>query len=200
MRQDDNTATTANAGSGQPQTDTDTDGTEQATLDAATAVQSEIEQLRAELEQATAKANENWELYLSTRADIENLRKRSERDLSNAHKFALEKFINELLPIKDSLELGISAASETNDIEKIKEGKALTLKMFANALAKFGVQEVNPLGEKFNPELHEAMAMQPSADAEPNSVLQVMQKGYLLNDRLIRPAMVILAQAAQKTS
>ena len=123
MRQDDNTATTANAGSGQPQTDTDTDGTEQATLDAATA---EIEQLRAELEQATAKANENWELYLSTRADIENLRKRSERDLSNAHKFALEKFINELLPIKDSLELGISAANETSDIEKIKEGKELT--------------------------------------------------------------------------
>lgn len=151
--------------------------------------------LQTELERAQAKAEEYWNQYLAAKAETENLRKRSERELANAHKFALEKFIGELLPVKDSIELGISAAADTTDVEKLKEGNELTLKMMATVLSKFGVEEVDPKGHKFNPELHEAMAMQPSAEAEPNTVLQVVQKGYLLNQRLVRPAMVIVAQA-----
>ena len=158
----------------------------------------QLETLQQALDDAKAKAEENWNLYLSTRAEMENLRKRNERELQNAHKFALERFVSELLPVKDSLEMGIAAASETNDIEKLREGKELTLKMLASALDKFGVKEINPVGAKFNPEQHEAVAMQPSDQAGPNSVLQVIQKGYQLNERLIRPAMVIVAQAPRK--
>jgi len=157
-----------------------------------------LEALQDQLETALAKAEENWNLYLGARAEMENIRKRAERDLQNAHKFALEKFIDELLPVKDSLEMGVAAASETVDINKLREGSELTLRMLTTALEKFGAQEINPVGAKFNPELHEAMAMQPSEQAEPNTVLQVIQKGYVLNDRLIRPAMVIVAQAVQK--
>lgn len=158
----------------------------------------DVQTLQQELEQALARAEENWNQYLHVRAEMDNMRKRVERDLQNAHKFALEKFINELLPVKDSLEMGISAAKETHDIAKLLEGSELTLKMLAMALEKYGIQEVNPQGDKFNPELHEAVAMQPSTDARPNTVLHVIQKGYLLNGRLIRPAMVIVAQSADK--
>jgi molecular chaperone GrpE len=157
-----------------------------------------IETLQGELEQALAKAEENWGLYLRAQAELQNFRKRSERDLSNAHKFALEKFVGALLPVKDSLEMGISAAAEAADVGKLLEGTELTLKMLTSVLEKSGISEVNPLGERFNPELHEAMAMQPSEQAQPNTVLQVIQKGYLLNDRLVRPAMVIVSQAVKK--
>lgn len=154
--------------------------------------------VQMELEKALAKAEEHWNLYLGARAEADNIRKRGERDLQNAHKFALKDFVDALLPIKDSLEMGITAAAdETVDVNKLREGSELTLKMLMAALEKFGVQEINPLGTRFNPELHEAMAMQPSATAEPNTVLQVIQKGYMLNERLIRPAMVIVARAAQ---
>lgn len=155
----------------------------------------ELQTLRDELAQAQNKAEEHWNAYLNARAEADNIKKRAERDVQNAHKFGLDKFVNELLPVKDSLELGISATEDTADIDKIKEGSELTLKMLVAALEKFGVQEVDPLGEKFNPDLHEAMAMQPAADKEPNTVLQVIQKGYVLNERLVRPALVIVAQA-----
>jgi molecular chaperone GrpE len=161
---------------------------------------SQLETLRRELDQFKAKAEEHWNLYLQARAEIENVRKRGERDLANAHKFALEKFVNELLPVKDSLEMGLAAASESNDLAKLKEGKELTLRMLGSALDKFGVREIDPKGEKFNPELHEAMAMQPATDVEPNTVVQVVQKGYLLNDRLVRPAMVVVARAEARSS
>lgn len=151
-----------------------------------------------ELANAQAQAEKNWTLYLGARAEADNIKKRAERDVQNAHKFALERFINELLPVKDSLELGLSAASETTDMGKLIEGSELTLKMLANVLDKFAVEEINPLGKKFDPQLHEAMAMQPSDEAEPNTVLQVIQKGYLLHGRLVRPALVIVSQAAQK--
>lgn len=154
-----------------------------------------LQALQQELEQALAKAEENWKLYLRAHAEMENVRKRAERDRANAYKFALEKFVNELLPVRDSLEMGIAAAKEQADIDKLLEGSELTLKMLAAAMEKFGIREMNPVGEKFNPELHEAMATQPSSKAEPNTVLQVIQKGYLLNDRLVRPAMVIVARA-----
>jgi molecular chaperone GrpE len=154
--------------------------------------------IQVELENALAKAEEHWNLYLGARAETDNVRKRGERDLQNAHKFALKDFVDALLPVKDSLEMGITAAAdETVDVNKLREGSELTLKMLLAALEKFGVQEIDPVGTRFNPELHEAMATQPSATAEPNTVLQVIQKGYMLNERLIRPAMVIVARAAQ---
>ena len=156
------------------------------------------EQLVALLEDARNKADEHWNQSLRLQAEIDNLRKRNERDLANAHKFALEKFVAELLPVKDSLEMGLAAATEGEAIDpvKLQEGTELTLKMLGSALEKFGVQQVDPDGEKFNPEFHEAMSMQERADVEPNTVVAVIQKGYLLNERLVRPAMVMVSKAA----
>jgi molecular chaperone GrpE len=155
-----------------------------------------MEELQARLDEASAKAEENWDSFVRAKAEIENVRRRAERDVQSAHKFAIEKLINEILPVRDSLEMGIAAAREDGaEIGKLLEGSDLTLKMLTGTLAKFGVEEVDPAGEKFNPELHEAMAMQSSTVAEPNTVLQVIQKGYRLHDRVIRPAMVIVAKA-----
>lgn len=153
------------------------------------------------LEDARAKADEHQNQALRIQAEMENLRKRTARELENAHKYALEKFVNELLPVRDSMEMGIGAASEEGvDPAKLKEGMDLTLKMFTDVMGKFGVEEVNPQGEKFNPELHQAMSMQQAPDVEPNTVLTVVQKGYQLNDRLVRPALVIVATGGQKAS
>jgi molecular chaperone GrpE len=155
------------------------------------------EQLLLTLEDAQAKADQYWNQLLLARAELENSRRRSERDVESAHKYALERFVRELLPVKDSLELGLAAAAgEGAELEKLREGMELTLKMLGSALEKFGVKEINPKGEKFNPERHQAMAMQESATSDPNTVLTVYQKGYLLNDRLIRPAMVVVSSAA----
>jgi molecular chaperone GrpE len=154
------------------------------------------EQLLLTLQDAKAKADQHWNQLLLARAELDNNRRRNERDVENAHKFALEKFVRELLPVKDSLELGLAAAAgEGTELEKLREGMELTLKMLAAAMEKFGVSEVDPAGEKFNPERHQAMAMQESPTAEANTVLTVYQKGYLLNDRLIRPAMVVVSSA-----
>ena len=153
------------------------------------------EELHALLTDARSKADEHWDQCLRLQADMDNLRKRSERDLVNAHKFALEKIIAELLPVKDSLEMGLSAAGENHDVQKLIEGSELTLKMLGSVLDKFNVNEINPVNEKFNPEYHEAMSMQERDDVEPNTVVAVMQKGYLLNDRLVRPAMVMVSKA-----
>lgn len=158
-----------------------------------------VSKLQQQLEEAQTKVQDNWNLFLGARAEMDNLRKRTERELANAHKFALEKFVNELLPVRDSLEMGLDAAGETADPAKLREGTELTLKMLSDALEKFGVKEVNPQGEKFNPTLHEAMTMQPSHQVEPNTVLHVVQKGYLLNDRLVRPAMVVVSQGQKKS-
>jgi molecular chaperone GrpE len=157
--------------------------------------------LQKQLEQALAKAEENWNLYLSARAEMENIRKRGERELQTTRKFILRDFVEALLPVKDSLERGIVAVSnEMAEVNKLREGSELTLKMLVSVLERFGVQEINPIGEKFNPDFHQAMAMQPSEELESNTVLQVAQKGYLLNERLIRPAMVIVAQAVKKVN
>jgi len=153
------------------------------------------EELHALLTDARAKADEHWDQCLRLQAEIDNLRKRSERDLVNAHKFALEKIAAELLPVKDSLEMGLAAAGENSDVDKLVEGSELTLKMLGSVLDKFNIKEINPVNEKFNPEYHEAMSMQERDDVEPNTVVAVMQKGYLLNDRLIRPAMVMVSKA-----
>jgi molecular chaperone GrpE len=153
-------------------------------------------ELSALLEDARDKADEHWNQCLRLQADIENLRKRSERDLANAHKFALERFAQELLPVRDSLEMGIAAfTAENADPDKLSEGVTLTLQMLTSALEKFAITEVNPQDERFDPDFHQAMTTQERADVEPNTVVTVVQKGYLLNDRLIRPAMVIVSRA-----
>ncbi|HCK80193.1 MAG TPA: nucleotide exchange factor GrpE [Candidatus Competibacter sp.] len=158
----------------------------------------EFDTLQRDLDQALAKADEHWKLYLGAHAEMENLRKRTERDVQNAHKFALERFFGELLPVRDSLEMGLAAAGGDVEVAKLREGVELTLKQLALAMEKFGLREVNPVGAKFDPSEHEAMAMVPSDRAEPNTVAQVVQKGYLLNDRLVRPAKVLVAQAPPK--
>ncbi len=155
--------------------------------------------LAAQLEEARSKADENWNLAVRAKAELENLRKRHERDLSNAHKYALERFVNELLPVRDSLELGLKAAQEESaDVAKLREGTELTLNLFNTVLEKFNVAVIDPEGEPFNPELHQAMSMQPTEEIEPNTVITVVQKGYSLNGRLVRPAMVIVSQAVSK--
>lgn len=153
-------------------------------------------ELTALLEDARGKADAHWDQCMRLQADIENLHKRGERDLANAHKYGLERFAAELLPVKDSLEMGLAAFDTDNaEIEKLKEGVELTLQMLGNALERFEIKEVNPQDEPFNPDFHQAMSMQPRDDVEPNTVITVVQKGYQLHDRLIRPAMVIVSQA-----
>ncbi|MEA2081059.1 MAG: nucleotide exchange factor GrpE [Pseudomonadota bacterium] len=172
------------------------DQADEAAGDAAT----DPDALHALLEDARNKADTHWDQCLRLQADIENLRKRNERDLVNAHKFALEKFVVDLLPVKDSLEMGLAAAGENADVAKLKEGGELTLKMLTSVIDKYNIKEVKALNKQFNPEYHEAMSMQERADVEPNTVVTVVQKGYLLNDRLIRPAMVIVSKAAPEVS
>ena len=145
----------------------------------------------AVLAELQAKADENWDRYLRAAAEVENVRKRAVRDIEHARKFALENFGRELLEVRDSLELGLAA--DATDAESILVGSEATLKLLSTTFERFGIVEVDPEGEPFDPELHEAMTMQPSADAEPGSVLTVIQKGYTLNGRLLRPARVIVA-------
>lgn len=151
--------------------------------------------LEAELQEARDEAAGHLNDFLRARADLENLSKRAARDVENARKFGLERFMTELLPVKDSVELGLNAAGDSAaDVAKLREGLELTLKLFNAASEKFGLQEVNPEGQRFDPEYHQAMSIQQDSGAEPGTVLIVVQKGYLLNDRLLRPAMVIVAQ------
>ena len=153
-------------------------------------------ELTALLEDARGKADDHWDQVVRLQAEMDNLRKRSERDLANAHKFALERFANELLPVRDSLEMGLAAFDgEVADPDKLREGVALTLQMLSGAMDKVAIKEVNPQDERFNPEFHQAMSMQERDDVEPNTVVTVVQKGYTLNERLIRPAMVIVSKA-----
>ena len=173
----------------------DQEPAEEALSAAGDAVPDHVE-LTALLEDARGKADEHWDQVVRMQAEMDNLRKRSERDLANAHKFALERFANELLPVKDSLEMGLTAfVGENADPQKLKEGVELTLQMLTAAMEKSDIQEVNPENESFDPDFHQAMSMQERDDVEPNTVVTVVQKGYLLNNRLIRPAMVIVSKA-----
>ena len=157
-----------------------------------------LELLQKQLKQAEKKAEENWDKALRIQAEMENLKRRTQKDLENAHKYGLEKFAKELLSVIDSLELGIQASTSDNpEVVALKHGSELTIKQFESVFAKFNVEAIDPVGQAFNPELHQAMTMQPSADVEPNTVLNVFQKGYILNGRLIRPAMVVVSQAVK---
>jgi molecular chaperone GrpE len=155
------------------------------------------EQLTALLEDARNKADENWNKLLRARAELENLNRRHARELEQAHKFALDNFVRELLQVRDSLELGHNASQdEAADLVKLREGTELTLKLLTDVMNKFGVEQIDPEGEAFNPDYHQAMAMQPRSDVPPHTVVNVVQKGYLLNGRLVRPALVMVSRAA----
>ena len=151
--------------------------------------------LKDELAKARQAAQENLDRALRAHAELENVRRRMERNVENAHKFALEQFVSELLPVKDSLELGLAASTDEGaSTTGIAEGVGQTLRMLEQAMEKFGVRSIDPAGEPFDPEFHQAMTMQESATVESGAVLTVVQKGYLLNERLVRPAMVIVAK------
>jgi molecular chaperone GrpE len=154
------------------------------------------ERLSVLLEDARAKADDNRDQLLRARAEMENLKRRHANELEKAHKFALDGFVRELLQVRDSLELGHGAAQEDQaSVEKLREGTELTLKLLTGVMSTFGVEELNPEGEPFNPDFHQAMTMAPRADLPPNTVVSVVQKGYLLNGRLVRPALVIVSSA-----
>lgn len=147
------------------------------------------------LNEARELAAERWNELLRTQAELENFRKRSRREVENAHKFGLERLVSELLPIRDGLELGLAAAGQGSvDIVGVCEGLELTLKMLNAALEKFGVEEINPVDGRFDPEFHQAMSMQEVAGKDSGQITMVVQKGFLLNGRLVRPAMVIVAK------
>lgn len=153
----------------------------------------QLEESRAEVD---ALQKELAELKPRAQAEIQNIRRRAEQDVEKAHKFGLEKFANELLPVVDSLERAIEASQGDDEKTKaIREGIEMTLNMFLSGLEKFNVEQVNPEGETFNPEHHQAMSMVPAEGVEPNTVVTVVQKGYLLNGRLMRPAMVMVAKS-----
>ena len=145
-----------------------------------------------QLAELQAKVDENWDKYLRAAAELENVRKRAVRDVENAHKFALERFAADLLAVCDSLEMAL-AADGTLSVESLQEGSEATLKLLETVMQRFGIEQLDPLGEPFDPNLHEAMTMQPSEGAEAGSVITVFQKGYALNGRLLRPARVVVA-------
>jgi molecular chaperone GrpE len=145
----------------------------------------------APTDEAQEKLAQAREQVVRAHAEIENMRRRAEQDVAKAHKFALEKFAKDLLPIIDSLEQALANKTENTPVV---EGVEMTLQMFKSTLARFNVEQIDPLNEKFDPKLHEAMSMQPNPDVDPNTVIMVIQKGYTLNGRLIRPARVIVSQ------
>ena len=155
-----------------------------------------VVELEQKLEQATNQAVEEKDRALRTVAEMENLRRRTALDVEKAHKFALEKFANELLPVLDNLERTLQVADKTNEaVKPLLEGVELTLKSMANSVAKFGVIAIDPQGQLFDPNQHQAMSMIENPDVAPNTVIAVMQKGYELNGRVIRPAMVMVSKA-----
>jgi molecular chaperone GrpE len=156
------------------------------------------EEITLALEQAEARARDFSDKVLRAQADLENMRRRSERELVAAHRYAQEGFAKELVNVRDSLEMGLEAARTTVDIEKLREGMDLTLRMLTSVFEKFGVKEVAPIKQKFDPVYHQAMSVQESTEFDPNTVLAVFQKGYLLHDRLLRPALVQVSKAASK--
>ena len=154
----------------------------------------DVEFLQRQLEKLQEQSKVSLDKVVRAQAEMENLRKRAARDVENAHKYALEKFTNELLPIMDSLELGLSASVKAKNLDDLCKGMELTLEMFNTVMEKFGITMIEPKGEKFNPELHDAVSMQETNDSNSGIIIEVMQKGYTLNGRLIRPAMVVVAK------
>lgn len=151
----------------------------------------DYEELEEKLTLAEQKAHENWEKATRALAELENVRRRAEREVSNAHRYSIDKLLQALLPVADSLEQALQIAEKDS---QMAEGLELTLKLFLGVLEKQGVTQLNPEGELFDPKEHEAMTMQEAGTAQPNTVLAVFQKGYKLHDRIIRPARVVVAK------
>jgi molecular chaperone GrpE len=158
----------------------------------------EMERLQTELAASEERAKSHWDQYMRAVAEIDNVRKRAAKDLENTRQFAVEKFAQDLVAVKDSLELAIATSSKEGgakaDVASLVEGQNATLRLLAKAFEKAQIEEINPEGQPFNPEVHEAMMTQPS-DAPPNTVVAVIQRGYLLNGRLLRPARVVVSTA-----
>ena len=148
------------------------------------------QQVEALTEQLAAAKDQT----LRAHAEMQNIKRRAQQDVEKAHKFALEKFVDSLIPVVDSLEKGIESAEQAEGQEALIEGMNLTLKQFLSSMEKAGVKQVDPAGQPFDPNFHQAMSMVPNPDMEPNTVMDVFQKGYTLNDRLIRPAMVVVSK------
>ena len=144
------------------------------------------------LKKAERAAQENHDAWLRAKAEADNVRKRAQTDIANAHKYALDGFAGELLAVRDSLEAALASGDTTTDA--LRSGVELTLKQLTSAFEKFSIKEINPLGEKFDPHKHQGIGVV-EADAEPNTVVSVLQKGYSLNDRVIRPALVTIAKS-----
>lgn len=176
-----------------PEQPSEQDELREANEDAAE-VDSELLDLQFALNEAEQELAEHKDAMLRMHAEMENLRKRMVRDLEKSRRRALESFMADLLPVRDSLERGLEAAEESASVESLKEGKALTVKLLAKAMQDHGLEEIDPLGEPFNPELHEAISMLPSAEYPENAVMDVIQRGYRLNERLIRPARVVVSR------
>jgi molecular chaperone GrpE len=151
----------------------------------------EYEELTTKLAEMEVKVNEYWNTALRAKADLDNVQKRAEKDISEAHKYALKNFVMELLPIIDSLENGINSCQTAAE----KTGLELTLTLFLNVMKKFGTVQIDPLNEEFDHNLHQAISVEENTAVKPNTVLKVLQKGYTLNGRLIRPALVIVSKA-----
>jgi len=162
--------------------------------EAGTLVNAEVEALKAALKSAEEAASAARDAQLRALAELDNVRKRAQRDIENAQRYALERFAGELLGVRDSLELATQSAANA-DARSLIEGQQATLQLLARAFEKFAIQRLDPRGAPFDPSLHEAVAAQESATAPPDSVLQVLQSGYQLNGRLLRPARVIVARA-----
>jgi molecular chaperone GrpE len=153
------------------------------------------ESIEQQLERTQETVKDYWDQVMRLKAEMENNRKRAIRDVENAHKFALKNFTEALLPVIDSMDMGRQAADAENaTLESIVEGTNMTTTMFVQVLEKYGVQRLNPVGEKFNPEQHQAISMIEDENVESNHIISVMQKGFTLNERLVRPAMVIVAK------
>ncbi len=160
--------------------------------------QDNVEQdVQSLLVEAQTQAAQHYDSLLRLQADMENLRRRTEREIDNAKKFALERIVNDLLPVLDSMEMGLQASAQAaNEQDTIRQGLEMTVKMFQDVMQRFSVEAVDPIGQKFNPQEHEAMTMQPSAEHEPNTVMFTVQKGYKLHGRVVRPARVVISAAA----
>ncbi|PNU18724.1 nucleotide exchange factor GrpE [Geothermobacter hydrogeniphilus] len=160
--------------------------------------QAATEDLAAELAAAREEAGKNWDLYLRSQAEMENFRKRMQRDKQDALRFANEGILREILPVIDNLERAVEHARENDtDTAGLLEGVEMTLDQFARTLEKFGVKPVDAVGKPFDPACHEAMGQMVTGEVPPNSVVQQLQKGYLLNERLLRPALVMVAKAPE---
>jgi molecular chaperone GrpE len=180
----------AAAANSSDQAEKSVDSTEPASLE-----HPSYESLEAQLTETEQKLNEYWNEVMRARAEMENIRRRAEKDVANARKFALEKFSNDLLPVVDSLGHALQCEFGDNEFARsIHEGVNMTMNMFLQTMERYGIKQVNPLGEIFDPNQHQAVSIEESPEAKPNTILRVLQKGYLLNDRLVRPAMVVVAK------